>query len=96
MKYYNCNQLGHFAKDCPFPDKRIKREGDQYPPSAFAMMCMDEEKDNANAAEEKECAENEEQPEEAEQRYVQEAAQVPMTFEEMLSRCEEQTESGHD
>ena len=40
--------------------------------------------------------ENEEQPEEGEQHNVQEGAQVPMTFMEMLSRCEEQTESAHD
>ena len=60
------------------------------------MMCMDEQKDNAKTAEEKESEEREEQPEEGEQHNVQEGAQVPMTFEEMLSRCEEQTESGHD
>ena len=47
VKFYNCNQLGHFAKDCPFQDKRIKKEEDQYQPSAFAMICMNEEKDNA-------------------------------------------------
>ena len=53
VKRYNCNQLGHFAKDSPYPDKRIKKEEDQYQPSAFAMICMDEEKDNAKTAEEK-------------------------------------------
>ena len=60
------------------------------------MMCMDEEKDNAKEGEEKESEESEEQPEEGEQHNVQEGAQVPMTFKEMLSRCEEQTESAHD
>ena len=38
----------------------------------------------------------EEQAEGGEQHNVKEGAQVPMTFEEMLSRCEEQTESAHD
>ena len=60
------------------------------------MMCMDEEKDNAKTAEEKESEEREEQPEEGEPHNVQEGAQVPMTFEEMLSRCEEQIQSAHD
>ena len=60
------------------------------------MMCMDEEKDNAKTAEEKESEEREEQPEEGEQHNVQEGAQVHMTFKEMLSRCEEQAESAHD
>ena len=60
------------------------------------MMCMDEEKDNAKEAEEKESEESEEQPEEGEQSNVQEGAQVPMTFKELLTRCEEQTESAHD
>ena len=59
VKCYNCNQLGHCAKDCPFPGKRIKKEEDQYPASAFTMMCMDEEKDNAKTAEEKESEERE-------------------------------------
>ena len=96
VKSYNCNQLGHSAKDCPFPEKRIEKKEDKYPPNAFAMMCMDEEKDNAKTLEEKQSEEREEQPEEGEQHNVQEGAQVTMTFEEMLSRCEEQTESAHD
>ena len=70
------------AKDCPFPDKRIKKEEDQYPADAFAMMCMDEGKDNVKTAEVKESEEREEQSEEGEQHKVQEGAQVPMTFEE--------------
>ena len=57
---------------------------------------MDEEKDNAKTAEVKESKEREEHSEEGEQHNVQEGGQVPMTFEEMLSRCEEQTESTHD
>ena len=96
VKCYSCNQLAHFAKDCPFPDKRLKKEEVQYPPNAFTMLCMDEEKDNAKTAEEKESEEREEQPEEGEQKNVQEGAQIPMTFKEMLSRCEEQTELAHD
>ena len=96
VKCCNCNQLGDFAKDGPFPDKRIKSEEDQYPPNAFTMMCMDEEKDNAKTVEEKESEEREEQPEEGEQRDVQEGAQVHMTFKEMLSRYEEQTVYAHD
>ena len=60
------------------------------------MMCMDEEKDIAKGAEEKEIEESEEQPEEGEQHNVSGGPQVPMTFEEMLSRCEKQTESAHD
>ena len=51
-----------------------------------------EEKDNAKAAEQK----SEEQPEEGEQHNVQESAQLPITFVEILSRCEEQRESAHD
>ena len=47
VQCYNCNLLSHFAKDCPFRDKGIKKEEDQYPPNAFSMMCMGEEKDNA-------------------------------------------------
>ena len=60
------------------------------------MMHTDEEKDNAKPAEEKESEEREEQPEGGEQHNVQEDAQVPMTFNEMLSRCKKQTESAHD
>ena len=55
------------------------------------MMHTDEEKDNAKPAEEKESEEREEQPEGGDQHNVQEDAQVPMTFNEILSRCEEHT-----
>ena len=70
VKCYNCNQLDHFAKDCPFLDKRIRKQEDQYPPNAFAMVCMDEEKDNAKTAEVKESEESAELLEEVEQHYV--------------------------
>ena len=96
VKCYNCYHLGHFAKDCPFPDKRIKKEEDQYQPIAFRMICMDEEKDNAKTAEKEESQETEEQSEEGEQYNVQEDVQVPMTLAKMLSRCEEQTDPAHD
>ena len=88
VKCYNCNQLGHFAKDCLFPGKRIRKEEDQYQPSAFAMICMDEEKDNAQTAEATQSEEKEEQSEEDEQHNVQDDAEVPMTLEEKILRCE--------
>ena len=93
MKCYNCNQLGDFAKDRPFPDKRIEKEGDQYQPSAFTMICMDEETDKHNA-ETEEVIQSEEK--EDEPNHVQDDAQVPMTYEEMLLRCEEQVDSSCD
>ena len=40
-------RLAILQKNCPFPDKRIKKEEDQYQPSAFTMICMNEEEDNA-------------------------------------------------
>ena len=55
------------------------------------MICMDEEKDNAQTAEATQSEEKE-----AEHNYVQDDAEVPMTFEEMLLRCEEQIDSSHD
>ena len=91
MKCYTCNQLGHFAKNCPFSDKRIKKEEDQYQPSAFAKIYMDEEKYNARTEEVTQSEEKED-----EQNNGQDYAQVPMTFEEMLLRCEEQVDSSHD
>ena len=56
------------------------------------MMRMDED---AKETEEKESENNEEQPEEDEQQDGQEGLQVPMSFKEMLLRCEEQAESQH-
>ena len=44
----------------------------------------------------KKVKQREEEPEVGEQHNVQEGAQVPIPFEEILSRCEEQTESVHD
>ena len=60
------------------------------------MICMDEEKENAKTEEETHSEEKEEQSEEDEQNNVQDDAQVPMTFEKMLFRCEEQIDSSHD
>ena len=76
VKCYNCNQLGHFTKHCPLPDKRIKKEEDQYQPSASTMICMNEEKDNAQAEEVTQSEEKEDV-----QNNVQDDVQVPMTFE---------------
>ena len=91
VKCYHSNQLGYFAKDCLFPDKRIKKEEDQYQPSAFAIISMDEGKDNAQT---EEVIQSEEKVDK--QNNVQDDAQVPMTFEEMLLRCEEQVDSSCD
>ena len=55
------------------------------------MICMDEEKENAQTAEATQSEEKED-----EQNNVQDDDQIPMTFEEMLSRCEEQVDSSHD
>ena len=52
------------------------------------MICMDEEKENAQTAESTQSEEKED-----EQNNVQDDAHVPMTFEEMLLRCEEQINS---
>ena len=52
------------------------------------MICMDEENDNAQTEEVTQSEEKED-----EQNNVQDDAQVPMTFEEMLLRCEEQVDS---
>ena len=69
----------------------MKKELDPYQPSAFAMICMDEEKENAQT---EEATQNEEK--EDEQNNVQDDAQVTITFEEMLLRCEEQVDSSCD
>ena len=52
---------------------------------------MDEENDNAQTEEVIQSEEKED-----EQNNGQDDAQVPMTFEEMLLRCEEQVDSSHD
>ena len=55
------------------------------------MMCMNEEKYNAQRDE---ITQNEEK--EDKQNNVHDDAQVPMTFEKKLIRCEEQVNSSHD
>ena len=55
------------------------------------MICMNEEKDNARTGDVTQSEEKED-----EQNNVQDDAQVPMTFEEMLLRCEEQVDSSCD
>ena len=55
------------------------------------MMCMVEEKDSAQTDEISQSEEKED-----EQNNVQDDGHVPMTFEEMLIRCEEQVKSSHD
>ena len=55
------------------------------------MICMNEEKDNAQTEEVTQSEEKED-----EQNNVQDDAQVPMSFEEMLIRCEEQVDSSCD
>ena len=52
VKCYNCNQFGHFCKRLSISRQKNKEREDQYQPSAFAMICMDEEKDNAKTEEE--------------------------------------------
>ena len=100
---FSLASLSEFPQACWWPcykrlsvsRQRKKEEEDQYQPSTFAMICMDEENDNAKTAEETQSEEKEEQSEEDEQNNVQDDAQVPMTFEEMLLRCEEQIDSSH-
>ena len=55
------------------------------------MICMNEEKDNAQTEEVTQSEEIED-----EQSNVEEDAQVPITFEQMLLRCEEQVDSSCD
>ena len=52
------------------------------------MICMNEEEDNAQTEEVPQSEEKEDK-----QNNVQDDAQVPMTFEEILLRCEEQVDS---
>ena len=78
-------------KTVHFQTKDERKEEDQYQASAFAMICMDEEKDNAQTEEVIQSEEKED-----EQNNVQDDALVPMTFEGMLLRCEEQVDSSHD
>ena len=54
------------------------------------MICMNEEKDNART---EEVTQSEEKGDE--RNNVQDDVQVPMTFEEMLIRCEKQVDSSH-
>ena len=88
VKCYNCNQLGHFCKRLSIPDKRIKKKKIN---TNKEKICIDEEKENAQTEEVTQSEEKED-----EQNNIQDDAQVPMTFEEMLLRCEEQVDSSCD
>ena len=87
----NPNGMYTFSESERSELKRIRKEEDQYQPSALATICMDEEKDNDQTEEVIQSEEKED-----EQNNVQDDAQVPMTFEEMLLRCEEQVDSSCD